>query len=93
MIIGISFESLYLSRPLYNYFFRKQSRDTLEELIRASKLDRHHLLELIDSYAAQNCYDIDDIDEILYDEVVEEIAKEIGIELKDSRSEEEEEEE
>lgn len=88
MRIEISFESLYVSQRLYYYFFREQSRDTLEELIRVSKLDRHHIFELIDSYAEQNGYDIDDIDEMLYDEVVEEIAKEIGIELEEEDEEE-----
>lgn len=82
MRIEISFEALYFSKRLYYYFFREQSRDTLEDLIYFSKVDTHSVLDAIDSYAEQNDYDIDDIDEMLYDESVEEIAKEIGIELK-----------
>lgn len=93
MKIEISLESLYLSQRLYNYFLREQSRDTLDDLISASNLDRHHLFELIESYAEQNNYDIDDIDEMLYNESVEKIAKEIGIELKEEEEEEEEDEE
>ena len=91
MRIEISFKSLYFSKRLYYYFFSEQSRDTLEDLIYFSKVDTHSVLGAIDSYAERNDYDINDIDEMLYNASVENIAKEIGIELKEDDEEEEEE--
>ena len=90
MRIEISFKSLYFSKRLYYYFFCEQSRDTLEDLIYFSKVDTHSVLRAIDSYAEQNDYNIDDIDEMLYNESVEDIAKELGIELQGEDEEEEE---
>ena len=90
MKIEISFESLNFNYNLYNYFFREQSQHTLEDLICVAKVDTHSVFDAIDSYAEQNDYDIDDIDEMFYDESVEEIAKEIGIKLKEDDEEEEE---
>lgn len=91
MRIEISFKSLYFSKRLYYYFFCEQSRDTLEDLIYFSKVDTHSVLGAIDSYAERNDYDINDIDEMLYNESVEKIAKEIGIELKEEEEEEDKE--
>lgn len=92
MRIEISFKSLYFSKRLYYYFFCEQSRDTLEDLIYFSKVDTHAVLGAIDYYAEQNDYDINDIDEMLYNESVENIAKKIGIELKEEEDYEEGEE-
>ena len=91
MRIEISFEALYFSKRLYYYFFREQSRDTLEDLIYFSKVDTHSVLGAIDSYAEQNDYDIDDIDEMLYNDSIEEIAHKLGIKLEEEEEEEEEE--
>lgn len=90
MRIEISFESLYFSQRLYYYFFREQSRDTLEDLIYFSKVNTHSVLGAIDYYAEQNDYDIDDIDEMFYNDSVEEIAHELGIELEDEEEDKEE---
>lgn len=91
MRIEISFEALYISQRLYYYFFREQSRDTLEDLIYFSKVDMRSVFGAIDSYAEQNNYDIDDIEEMFYNESVEDIAKEIDIELEEEEEEEDEE--
>ena len=93
MRIEISFESLYFSSCLYNYFFREQSQYTLEDLIYFAKVDEQSVLGAIDSYAEQNDYDIDDIDEMFYEDSVEEIAKKIGIEINEEEEEEEDDEE
>ena len=93
MKIEISFKSLYSNYHLYNYFFREQSQHTLEDLICVAKVDTHSVLDAIDSYAEQNDYDVDDIEEMFYEDSVEEIAKKIGIEINEEEEEEEEEEE
>ena len=89
MKIEISFESLYFNYHLYNYFFREQSQHTLEDLICVSKVDTRSVLDAIDSYVEQNDYDVGDIEEMFYEYSVEEIAKEIGIELKEEEEDEE----
>ena len=93
MKIEISFKSLYSNYHLYNYFFREQSQHTLEDLIYFAKVDEHSVFGAIDSYAEQNDCDIDDIDEMFYEDSVEEIARNLSLELKEEEEEEEEDEE
>ena len=93
MKIEISFKSLYSNYHLYNYFFREQSQHTLADLIYFAKVDEHSVLDAIDSFAWQNDYDIDAIEEMFYEDSVEEIAKKIGIETNEEEEEEEDDEE
>lgn len=90
MRIEIDFGRVYNTKFLLNYFFRSQSEKTLDELINRAVDDISIVLGAIDSYAEQNNYDIDDIEEMFYEDSVEKIAKEIGIELKEEEEEEEE---
>ena len=87
MKIEISFKSLYSNCHLYNYFFREQSQHTLEDLICVAKVDTHSVFDAIDSYAEQNDYDVDDIEEMFYNDSVEDIARELGIELEEEEEE------
>lgn len=91
MRIEISFSSIYFSSSLYDYFLREQSQHTLENLIYSAKGNMQSVLNAIDRYAEDNGYDVDEIDEIFYGYSVEEIARKIGIELKEEEEEEEEE--
>lgn len=91
MRIEIHFMRVYNTKFLLNYFFRSQSEKTLDELINRAVDDISIVLGAIDSYAEQNNYDIDDIEEMFYNESVEDIAKEIGIELEEEEEEEDEE--
>ena len=88
MKIEISFSSVYFSRSLYDYFLREQSQHALENLIYTDKGDMQSVLNAIDRYAEDNGYDVDKIDEIFYGYSVEEIARKIGIELKEEEEEE-----
>lgn len=88
MKIEISFSSVYFSRSLYDYFLREQSQHALENLIYTAKGDMQSVLNAIDRYAEDNGYDVDKIDEIFYGYSVEEIARKIGIELKEEEEEE-----
>ena len=83
MRIEISFSTIYFNHSLYDYFFRKQSQHTLENLIYTAKRDVPSVLNAIDRYAEDNGYDVDDIDEMFYHDSVEDIAERLGLQLKE----------
>lgn len=88
MRIEIDFASVYNTKSLLNYFFRSQSEETLVELINRSVDDISIVLGAIDSYAEDNDCDIDDIEEMFHNDSVEEIAKQICIEIEEEEEEE-----
>lgn len=83
MRIEIHFMRVYNTKFLLDYFFRYQSEMTLEELINRAVDDISIVLDAIDSYAERTCCDIEDIEEMFYHDSVEEISREIGIQLKE----------
>ena len=88
MKINISFRGLYLRRSLFEYCFREQSEKTLDELINRSSKGFNFALDAIERYADENNLDVYDIDKMFYNKSVEDIAKEIGIELKEEEEDE-----
>lgn len=90
MKINISFRGLYLRRSLFEYCFREQSEKTLDELIYRSKDGLDFVLDTVERYANENNLDVDNIDEMFYHESVEDISKNLDIELKEEEEEEEE---
>ena len=89
MRIEIDFTRVYNTKSLLNYFFRSQSEETLVELINRSVDDISIVLGAIDSYAENNDFDIDDIEEMFHNDSVEEIAEQIGIEIEEEEEDEE----
>ena len=89
MRIEIDFARVYNTKSLLNYLFRSQSEETLVELINRSVDDISIVLGAIDSYAENNDFDIDDIEEMFHNDSVEEIAEQIGIEIEEEEEEEE----
>ena len=87
MKIDISFKDLYNNRAIIDYFFREQSDKTLSELISRSSEEISLVLDAIDVYAYIHGLDVDDIEEMFYNELVEYIAIELGIELKEEEEE------
>lgn len=83
MEIDINFYALYVNKRIFDVFFRQQSKDTLEELINRARKEARFVLYAIDDYAYAQGLDFDDVDEMFYNESVEDIAKEIGIELEE----------
>ena len=90
MKINISFRGLYLRRSLFEYWFREQSEKTLDELINRSNKGFDFVLDTVERYANENNFDVDDIDEMFYHDSVEDIAKNLDIELKEEEEGEEE---
>lgn len=81
MKTSLTLESLWLNNSLRNFFFRKQAWDTLEDIVANSSLSDKDTLEHLDDY--YNDYDLDDVEEMFYNESVEYIANDCGLALSD----------
>lgn len=85
----ITFGQLYWNNSLMDFFFRQQSKNTLDELMK--RVDSPmQAIELIDSYVDANDIDADELDEIFYNDSIEDIAEKFGIKLNEESDEEEE---
>lgn len=78
----ITFSQLYWNCSLMDFFFRKQSIMTVEDLM-GSIDDPKTALETIDAYASDNELSVDDIEEMFYGDSVEQLAETFGIELEE----------
>ena len=87
MKIDIDFYTLYVNKRILDFFFRQQSEDTLEELLNRAKKETKFVLDNIDDYAFYNNLEADGIEEMFYNESVEWIARELGIELEEEEEE------
>ena len=87
MKIDIDFYTLYVNKRILDFFFRQQSEDTLEELLNRARKETKFVLDNIDDYAFYNNLDADGIEEMFYNESVEWIARELGIELEEEEEE------
>lgn len=87
MKIDIDFYTLYVNKRILDFFFRQQSEDTLEELLNRARKETKFVLDDIDDYAFYNNLDADGIEEMFYNESVEWIARELGIELEEEEEE------
>ena len=84
----ITFGQLYHNNSLMDFFFRQQSKNTLDELMK--RVDSPmQAIELIDSYVDDNDIDADELDEIFYNDSIEDISEMFGIELNEESDEEE----
>ena len=78
----ITFNQLYWNPRILNYFFRTQAENTLNELLDRAN-DRQRAVEQIDEFAERNYDDLDDLEDLFYEDSVETIAHLIEIELQD----------
>lgn len=86
----ITIDQVYYNETLFDFFFRKQSQRTLEELLERAKGENIETLDMIDEYADTMEITLDDIEEMFYHEGVEELAEEMGIEIEEDEEEDEE---
>lgn len=86
----ITFSQLYWNHSLMNFFFRDQAERTLNDLMDRA-VDKPGAIEAVEEYADTYDYDVDAIEEMFYDESVESLAEEFGIEIEPNEDDEEEE--
>lgn len=81
---------LWWNGPLMNFFFRDQAKRTLEELMTRASEPGSYVLDDIEDYANEQMDgDLDTLEEMFYEESVEDIAVVIGIELTEEDEEDE----
>lgn len=78
----ITFEQVYFNKDLMNFFFREQAENTVDELLDRAK-SRSNAFTLIDEYSELVYETLDELEELFYSEQVDDIAKLMGIELKE----------
>lgn len=83
----ITFGQLWYNTSILGFFFRSQSENTLNELMNRTTLSSDEVCDRIDSYADNYEVDLDTIEEMFYNDTLEELAKEFGIELKKDNDE------
>ena len=92
MTTNLTITQLLQNPSLWNYFFRKQSQEELQNLIDASS-DKLGLLNALDDYSSD--IDLDEIEEMFYDLDKKELINEMDLSayFYDDEEEEEEDEE
>lgn len=75
----ITFSQLWYNPSILGFFFRSQSENTLEELMRRTSLSSDDVCDRIDTYADNYEIDLDTIEEMFYNDSIEELAEEFGI--------------
>ena len=83
----ITFNQLWDNPSVRSFFFREQSTKTLQELIDRANEYATDVCEAVENYAEMNGCDLDYIEDMFYEDSVEELAKEFGIELLDDEDE------
>ena len=80
----LTIKQLYYNTSIMNFFFRTQAENTFNELVEKCDESNDEIFNAIENYSD----DLDTIEELMYNDSIEEIATELGLTI----SEEEEEE-
>lgn len=81
----ITFGQLWYNPSILGFFFRSQSEETLEELMNRTSLSSDDVCDRIDTYADNYEVDLDTIEEMFYNDSIEELAEEFGIIITEER--------
>lgn len=87
----ITLEQVYWNKGLMDFFMRKQSRKTMEDLCDRAKIHTREVIDTIDSFFEDEGIEWEDLEEMFYDMSTEELAEDFGIELVDDEETEEDE--
>lgn len=80
---------LYFNDSLMSFFFRDQAKRTLEELMNRASEPGSYVLDDVEDYVDEQMDgDLDTLEEMFYEESVEDIAEVIGIELEEDEEDE-----
>lgn len=82
----LTIKQLYYNASIMNFFFRTQSENTFNELIEKCEESNDEIFEAIENYSD----DLDEIEEMMYNDSIEEIATELGLTIEEEEEEEEE---
>lgn len=77
----ITFSQVWYNASLLNFFFRTQAKETLEQLMNATADSEVVVLDSVEEYAEMNDFTLDDIEEMFYEETLQELACDFRIDL------------
>lgn len=86
MKANISINQLYYNASIMNFFFRTQSENTFNELLENVEESNSEIFEAIENYSD----DLDEVEEMFYNDSIEEIAQNLGLTLIETEEETEE---
>ena len=81
----LTISQLHHNGSIMNFFFRTQSENTFNELIEKCTEPYEEIFNAIENYSD----DLDDIEEMFYNDSIEEIANEIGLTIEEEEEENE----
>ena len=79
----LTIEQLYYNASIMNFFFRTQAENTFNELLEKCDESNDAIFEAIENYSD----DLDIIEEMLYNDDIEEIATELGLTITEEEEE------
>ena len=81
----LTIKQLYYNSSIMNFFFRTQAENTLNELIEKCEESNDEIFNAIENYSD----DLDTIEEMMYNDSIEEIAEALGLTIEEEEEEEE----
>ena len=82
----LTIKQLYYNSSIINFFFRTQAENTFNELIEKCTESNDEIFNAVENYSD----DLDTIEEMMYNDSIEEIANELGLTIEEEEEEEEE---
>lgn len=79
MKADITIKQLYYNSSIMNFFFRTQAENTFNELLEKCTESNDEIFNAIENYSD----DLDDVEEMFYNDSVEEIANELGLSIEE----------
>ena len=73
----LTIKQLYYNASLMNFFFRNQAENTLNELIEKCEESNDEIFNAIENYSD----DLDEIEEMMYNDSISEIAEALNLTL------------
>lgn len=73
----VTISEVYYNHSLLNFFFRNQSENTFNKLFKSVQEDNAEIFNAIENYSD----DLDEIEELFYDESIEELCEIFGLTL------------
>ena len=75
----LTIKQLYYNSSMMNFFFRTQAENTFNELIEKCTESNDEIFNAIENYSD----DLDDVEEMFYNDSIEEIAEALGLTIEE----------
>lgn len=80
----LTIKQLYYNASIMNFFFRTQSENTFNELIEKCTESNDEIFNAIENYSNY----LDEVEELFYNDSIEEIAEALGLTIEEEEEEE-----